>query len=178
MAPPYRAAVIFGTALALAPLALARWRADVRQDLMPPAPSHPVFVAELIPPQAVEVVLPESSGSNAQGTVSVSFCVTREGKVTHVAVVRSLSEEADELAREAVRSWRFIPAKRGDRAESARVEVTFTLTADQILVSARSAGKDLALPPVARNTRSRRPDAALVDREASMLPSPWLSNGR
>lgn len=176
MAPAFRAAVILGTILALAPLALARWRADVRQELMPPAPSHPVFVAELTPPQPLEVVLPEGAG--ARGAVSVSFCVTREGKVTHVAVVRSLSEEADELAREAVRSWRFIPAKRGDKAESARVEVTFTLSADQIQVSARSAGKDLALPPAIRSTRSRRPDAALVDREASMLPAPWLSNGR
>lgn len=177
MAPVFRATLVIFALLLFAPHLAARWRYDVRHDLVPPAPSTPVFISDVTPPQAVEVVVPERpAGTQVTGAVSLSFCVNRDGKVAHVAVTRSLSPQLDELAAQALRAWRFTPAQRDGKAEHARVEVTFHFTDRGIEVSARHAGADIAVPTATRTLSPRASKSAapaLLDREASMLPAPW-----
>jgi TonB family protein len=174
MAPAFRAIAIVLAFLALAPHLAARWRFDVRQELVPPAPTNPVFVGELTPPQPLEIVRPDPPGDAiAKGAVTLSFCVTRDGKVIHVAVTRSLSPEFDELSAQAVRAWRFTPAMRAGRPEKARVEVTFTFAGDTVSVSARHAGSELAVPASAQTTRPARRTADSLYSEPTMLSPPW-----
>jgi periplasmic protein TonB len=65
-----------------------------------------------------------------QGTVLLRVYVGANGQAQSVAVARSSGHEVlDESALEAVREWRFVPAKRGDIAEAswATVPIVFEL---------------------------------------------------
>jgi TonB family protein len=176
MAPVFRAATVALAFALLAPHLAASSRLDVRQGLAPPpAPSNPVFVSELTPPQPLDVVVPDPPESaRASGAVTLSFCVTRDGKVVHIAITRSLSPALDQLSQEAVRAWRFVPAMRAGRAEKSRVEVTFQFSGDRVSVSARHAGADIAIPGLTRSAApaSRNRNESLF-REPTMLNPPW-----
>lgn len=59
-----------------------------------------------------------------QGQVMLNVAVTREGGARSVAIAHSSgSSQLDEAARDAVMSWRFVPAKRGNEAVEAKVMV-------------------------------------------------------
>lgn len=65
-----------------------------------------------------------------EGLVLLRVHITADGHVDQVAVQRSSGHEVlDESALEAVRNWRFVPAKRGDFAEAswASVPIEFEL---------------------------------------------------
>jgi len=144
MAPAFRAITIVLAFLALAPHSAARWRFDVRHDLTPPGPTNPVFVGELTPPQPLEVVVPDSPGdATLRGAVTLSFCVTRDGKVIHVAVTRSLSSELDDLSAQAVR----------DRMNNAKAKAV--ITADGGF--RRGAALALSRAEASRRPRAPRP---------------------
>jgi TonB family protein len=185
MAPVVRPALLAGVILMMALPAIARWRTDVPvKELVPAAPAGvPLFTAEVAPPVAEEVRTPEYPAELRQagitGTVSLSFCVMKDGKVDHIAVTRSLGPTADELVVRAVRAWRFKPASRDGNPEPSRVQVDVTFADDSIALSARFRGAEIALPaptPAARaNHHGKRREPVLVDREGSMLPSPWLA---
>ena len=59
-----------------------------------------------------------------EGTVLLDVLVTREGRAVEVDVAKSCGHRTlDEAAQEAVREWRFEPAKRGDEAVDMRVRI-------------------------------------------------------
>jgi periplasmic protein TonB len=65
-----------------------------------------------------------------QGSVLLDILVTLEGKATKIIVVKGLGEGLDEKAIEAVKSWKFKPAKDATGTPVAvrtQVHVTFHL---------------------------------------------------
>lgn len=180
MAPVFRAGIAVGALLLFATADLdARWRNDPRHELAPPPAGQPVFVPESAPPQPVEVALPDLAKVTeppASGVVSVSFCVNKDGEVKHVTLLRSLTPQLDAQAIAAVRAWRFTPAQRQRKAEKARVEVMFTFSPQGVSAQARHLGHELPLPGDAAQVNAEpKPAPNLVDREASMLPLPYLN---
>nr|WP_218626990.1 energy transducer TonB [Sodalis sp. dw_96] len=68
--------------------------------------------------------------SHQQGTVMLNVPVTVDGAASEVNIAQSSGSDAlDDAARQAVRRWRFIPAKRGGEpvAGWVRVPVVFRL---------------------------------------------------
>jgi protein TonB len=51
-----------------------------------------------------------------EGTVEAKCVVTEAGKLIDIKIVHSLSPEADKNAVEALRKWRFQPARDGSKA--------------------------------------------------------------
>lgn len=58
-----------------------------------------------------------------RGEVLVDFVVNREGRVQRAFVARTLNPSFDAAALDAVRNWRFEPARVGDRPVSLRMQV-------------------------------------------------------
>jgi len=58
-----------------------------------------------------------------EGTVMLKVLVSREGKALEIEVVQSAGEILDKSAAEAVKNWRFVPARRGDSAVDEWVQV-------------------------------------------------------
>ena len=105
---------------------------EMPQTLGPQAPeavekvaahSDPVFnAAYLHNPAPVYPFQARKKG--AQGKVLLEVQVTPEGTAKAVAVARSSGfSQLDEAALDAVRNWKFIPAKRGDEIVEAKVIV-------------------------------------------------------
>ena len=68
-----------------------------------------------------------------QGTVQLRVLVSADGHATHVDIHRSSGfPRLDEAAAQAVREWRFVPAKRGATAVEAQVivPIVFRLEAE------------------------------------------------
>jgi protein TonB len=112
----------------------------------PAQPEHAVAaatpaVALVSPPQFAAAYLrnpqppyPLTSRRNGEsGTVLLKVLVTKEGAAGRVELDRSSSFPAlDRAALEAVRHWRFVPAKRGEESLDAwvRVPIVFRLEGD------------------------------------------------
>ena len=86
------------------------------------------------PPHAIHAPDPEFSDEarqyKFQGTVLIKITVDTNGSATDVRIVRPLGLGLDEKAAEAVKKWRFVPAKQNDGtpiATAAVIEVTFRL---------------------------------------------------
>ena len=65
-----------------------------------------------------------------EGTVILKVLVSREGRVLNIEIARSSGYELlDRAANDAVKSWRFVPARRGDSPidEWVQVPVAFQL---------------------------------------------------
>ena len=74
---------------------------------------------------------PAARKMGMEGTVTLKVLVSREGKVLEMEVARSSGFEIlDTAAREAVKGWRFVPARRGETAvdEWVQVPLVFRLT--------------------------------------------------
>ena len=66
----------------------------------------------------------EAKRRNIQGKVLVEVVVTSEGAAQKVVIVRSSGYESlDEAAVDAVRDWRFVPARKGSKSVQANVIV-------------------------------------------------------
>lgn len=79
------------------------------------------------PPVPVRTVAPEvprdfASGGSA-GLVTVSMLIDEKGNVQEPNVVKSTHHELEQPALDAVRKWRFKPAKKGGNPVAVRVSI-------------------------------------------------------
>ena len=82
----------------------------------------------ITPPRVTHQVTPvnkpdDDRGFRISGTVLVGLVVSSRGEPKDVHVVKSLDKDIDVTAVEAVRQWRFEPAKKGDQAVAVRITV-------------------------------------------------------
>jgi TonB family protein len=79
------------------------------------------------PPRVTHQVNPNpdsgSQGFRVSGTVLIGLIVSSQGLPRGVHVVRSLDKDLDRNAVDAVRQWRFEPARKSDRPVAVRVTV-------------------------------------------------------
>lgn len=81
---------------------------------------------DTIPPRVTKQVYPKykvSRGFRVEGTVSLRMVVSSRGLPSDVHIIKGLSPEVDESAVEAVKQWRFEPAKKDGKALAVRVVV-------------------------------------------------------
>lgn len=82
---------------------------------------------ETTPPEIVHHVLADyTDGARAQGiegTVVLMVLVHRDGSVGDISVSESLEESLDQSAVDAVKEWRFVPARRGGKTVEVVVEI-------------------------------------------------------
>lgn len=106
----------------------------------PPAPPAPAPAAPITPPNFVAAYLdnptPEyprlSRRMKESGTVLLRVRVSPEGRSAQVELNKSSGyERLDQAAVEAVRKWRFVPAKQGEQAVSAWVLVPINFQLEQ-----------------------------------------------
>src|SRR5262245_52027358 len=113
----------------------------------PPPPPAPVAIAPPAPPPAVAVTAPivnadylanpapryapVSRRVREQGRVILRVLVTPSGSAQEIEVRDSSGHpRLDDAAREAVRQWKFIPAKRGDEPVAAWVLIPVSFKLD------------------------------------------------
>jgi periplasmic protein TonB len=82
----------------------------------------------ITPPRVTRQVTPQNKpdddkGFRISGTVLVGLVVSSKGEPKEVHVVKSLDKEIDQTAVDAVKQWRFEPAKKGDQPVAVRVSV-------------------------------------------------------
>jgi periplasmic protein TonB len=82
----------------------------------------------ITPPRVTHQVTPvnnpdDSRGFRISGTVLVGLVVSSQGEVKDVHVVKSLDKDIDQSAIDAVKQWRFEPAKKGDKPVAVRITV-------------------------------------------------------
>jgi TonB family protein len=84
------------------------------------------------PPRVVREVRPtytaDARRRGIEGDVTLEVVVSREGRVTSIRTVRGLGAGLDERAAEAVRQWRFTPARRQGAPVDVVVEVSVEFT--------------------------------------------------
>ena len=106
----------------------------------PPAPPAPAPAAPITPPNFVAAYLdnpvPEyprlSRRLKESGTVLLRVRVSPEGRSAQVNLNKSSGyDRLDQSAIEAVRKWRFVPAKQGEQAVAAWVIVPINFQLDQ-----------------------------------------------
>lgn len=106
----------------------------------PPAPPAPAVAAPVVPPNFVAAYLdnpkPEypriSRRLKESGNVLLRVRVSTEGRPETIELHKSSGfERLDQAAQDAVRRWRFVPAKQGDQALAAWVIVPINFTLDQ-----------------------------------------------
>ena len=91
----------------------------------------------IIPPRVIYSPSPEYSkearAAHYQGTCVLWLIVGADGKPRNIRVTRPLGQGLDEKAIEAVRTWRFEPARKDSKPVTVQinVEVTFQLYQDQ-----------------------------------------------
>lgn len=109
-------------------------------DAEPAPPPAPAAAAPVTPPDFVAAYLdnpaPEyprlSRRLKESGGVLLRVLVSPQGQAGKVEVSKSSGyERLDQAAQEAVRSWRFVPARQGDQPISAWVIVPINFTLDQ-----------------------------------------------
>jgi TonB family protein len=94
---------------------------------------EPVFDlgAGINPPKVVHQVNPKpdsgTKGFRITGVVLIGLIISSRGEPRNVHVVRSVDKEIDQSAVEAVKEWRFEPARKGDKpvAVRATIEIRF-----------------------------------------------------
>ncbi|MDP3070650.1 MAG: TonB family protein [Opitutaceae bacterium] len=87
-----------------------------------------------MPPRAITQARPvyprEMRASGLRGEVVVDFIVDIEGRVRNAYAARSLNPAFDDPAIEAVRQWKFEPARVGNRPVSMHMQVPIIFTLD------------------------------------------------
>jgi periplasmic protein TonB len=119
---------------------IARSETVATQPMAPPAEAAPpVAVPAITPPRHDAAYLsnppprypPIARRNGEQGRVLLRVLVTTEGLAETIEIrTSSGSERLDRAALETVRSWRFVPARQGERAVSAWVLVPITFSLD------------------------------------------------
>lgn len=82
----------------------------------------------ITPPRVIHQVMPQSNPDDAKGfrisgTVLVGLVVSSKGEPMEVHVVKSLDKDVDDTAVDAVKQWKFDPAKKDGRPIAVRVTV-------------------------------------------------------
>jgi TonB family protein len=90
---------------------------------------EPVFdLSEgITPPKVIHQVSPKpdsgAGGFRITGVVLIGLVVSSQGLPVRVRVVKSVDKEVDQSAMEAVRQWRFEPARKGDKPVAVRLTI-------------------------------------------------------
>ena len=82
----------------------------------------------ITPPRVTHQVTPvnkpdDDRGFRISGTVLVGLVVSSQGEPKDVHVVKSLDKDIDQSAVEAVKQWRFDPARKSDTPVAVRITV-------------------------------------------------------
>jgi TonB family protein len=79
----------------------------------------------ITPPKVTHQVLPSHAGKGfrLKGNVLIGLVVTSKGAPDKVKVIRGLDPEVDQTAVDAVKEWRFLPAKKEDKPVAVHVSV-------------------------------------------------------
>lgn len=98
-------------------------------------PLRPVFGAEgMEPPVPVRTVAPkfpeEMRRNGSAGLVTVSCLIDEKGNVTEPKVIKSTNDAFSEPAVEALKKWKFKPAKKNGEAVAIRVNIPVQFTVD------------------------------------------------
>ncbi len=106
----------------MAALVAFAWLLDARAQEAPAAPT--VTTPEVL--ERVDAVYPPAAmAARQEGTVTLVVTLGNDGGITEVTVGDSRGELLDQAAVEAVKQWRFKPARRGDEAIAARIRIPF-----------------------------------------------------
>ena len=110
----------------------------------------------LTPPRAIDAgVVPYPKGATGQGIVLVELVVDARGSVAEVRLVRGASPFT-EAALEAAWQWRFLPARRGARDISSRIQMRVDFTPPTVVAPLRVASPSTEVTEV--TVRGRKPD--------------------
>jgi TonB family protein len=81
----------------------------------------------ITPPKVTHQVSPKpdsgAQGFRISGVVLIGLVVSSHGLPVNVHVVRSVDKDIDESAMDAVRQWRFEPARKGDKPVAVRLTI-------------------------------------------------------
>src|SRR5581483_3155894 len=81
----------------------------------------------ITPPKVIHQVSPKpdsgTEGFRITGAVLIGLIVSSHGLPVNVHVVRSVDKDIDQSAMEAVRQWRFEPARKGDKPVAVRLTI-------------------------------------------------------
>jgi TonB family protein len=91
-------------------------------------PDEPVYNLGpgITPPRVIKQVAPHNSmahGVRVTGSVAIKLVVTSQGLPKEEQVIRGIEEEVDRSAVEALKQWRFAPAKKNDKPIAVRVVI-------------------------------------------------------
>jgi len=91
-------------------------------------PDEPVYDLGpgITPPRVIKQVPPQHSmahGVRVTGKVTIGLVVTSQGVPKDAHVIRGIEEEVDRAALEALKQWRFAPAKKDDKPVAVRVVI-------------------------------------------------------
>ncbi len=116
-------------------------------------PGMSLDVAKGTPPSVIKQSPPvypqEMSKSGLRGEVSVEFVINIEGNVEDAKVIESNNPGFNEAALEAIRKWKFKPAKMGDKPVKARMKqaIVFQLFGGQDAYTIEKPKKPKGTPP-------------------------------
>lgn len=110
--------------LALIPLAAPAGQAKSNGETKD-AEEHVYELAEVAPPRVTRQVNPEypERGIRVQGVVAIGVVVTSKGLPDDVKVVKSLEKDVDRCALDAVKQWRFAPAKKDGKPVAVHITI-------------------------------------------------------
>jgi TonB family protein len=79
----------------------------------------------ITPPRVVRQVAPEhpAEGFRIAGSVMVGLVVSSHGDPREVRILRSLEKSVDQSAVDAVKQWRFEPARKGGAPVAVRLSI-------------------------------------------------------
>ena len=81
----------------------------------------------ITPPKVTHQVSPKpdsgAQGFRVSGVVLIGLVVSSHGLPVNVHVVRSVDKDIDQSAMDAVRQWRFEPARKGDKPVAVRLTI-------------------------------------------------------
>jgi len=81
---------------------------------------------DVSPPRVTKQVSPNyktARGVRLEGSVTVGLIVSSQGVPRDVRIVKGVDKEVDQSAVDAVRQWRFAPARKDDKAIAVRVSL-------------------------------------------------------
>ena len=78
------------------------------------------------PPRVIKQVSPNyktARGVRLEGSVTVGLIVSSQGVPRDVQVIKGIDKDVDQSAVDAVRQWRFAPARKDDKPVAVRVSL-------------------------------------------------------
>ena len=81
---------------------------------------------DVTPPRVTKQVSPNyktARGVRLEGTVTVGLIVSSAGVPRDVRVIKGIDKDVDQSAADAVRQWRFAPARKDDKPIAVRVSL-------------------------------------------------------